>query len=190
MHLCTMFKIFFLCLTKESSNIHLFFHVILLAVRYGRVPKRTREINNSSNVISTTSSSSCINISSSSSSCNNNNSNKSSIISTTTTTNSPNNTPILDELNSIDSSKVGGGGGSEPSTPQMCPVATSPETMMVLSPSSDHHELTVYDVILCVSQAHHTYCTYTDEHMNIRGLTRCPITLPVSENKDDNNVSP
>lgn len=167
-----------------------------IAVRYGRVPKRTREINNSSNVISTTSS--CINnINSSgcSSSSNNNNSKSSSICTTTTnttTTTSPN-TLLLDELSSLDSSKV----GSEPSTPQMCPVATSPDTM-VLSPPCvgggggtvvvDHHDLNVYDVILCVSQAHHTYCTYTDEH--IRGLTRCPITIPVSESKDDNNVSP
>lgn len=169
----------------------MFFTLIFAAVRYGRVPKRTREINNSSNVISTTSS--CINISSSCSSSsnssnNNNNSKSSNCTNVIVGASSP---KSLDDLSSIDSSKIG---SSEPNTPQMCPVATPPDVALVLSPGNSttsnnghHHELTVYDVILCVSQAHHTYCTYTDEH--IRGLKRCPITLPISEKKEDNNVS-
>lgn len=34
-------------------------------------------------------------------------------------------------------------------------------------------ELNVYDIILCVSQAHRTHCTYTEE--NLRNLIRRPI---------------
>ncbi|XP_063701492.1 ecdysone-induced protein 78C [Culicoides brevitarsis] len=150
------------------------------SVRYGRVPKRTREIN--ANVISTTS-----NTTISSKSSNNNSK------SCTTSNLAASSPAFAEEL----SEKVGS--GSEPNTPQMCPsVANSPPE--VLSPSSTttttstnfvvsaaDHELSVYDVILCVSQAHHAFCTYTDEH--IRTLTRYPITMPVSENTEDNNVA-
>lgn len=83
----------------------------------------------------------------------------------------------------------------------MCPVATSPEMSPIIpDPMQDSlvsgngggngggepPELSVYDIILCISQAHRTYCAYTDDR--IRGLARCPIVVPAPENKDDNNV--
>uniref|UniRef100_A0A336LTJ3 CSON004371 protein n=1 Tax=Culicoides sonorensis TaxID=179676 RepID=A0A336LTJ3_CULSO len=149
------------------------------SVRYGRVPKRTREVSNSSNTISATSSR-----------INNINSASNSSISTTVT--DPN-TKTLDDLSSVDSTYA----SSQPSTPQMCSIATSPENMMVLSPSTtnnvtenDQNDVfTVYDVISCVSQAHHSYCTYTDELIE-KLSTRCPIKMPIHEsNKKDKNVA-
>lgn len=101
-----------------------------IAVRYGRVPKRSREL------------------------CGNDD--NTSIRVTTPTT------PLT------------------PTTPQMCSVATPPD----ISPLAPDHELpgstelSVYDVILCVSQAHRSHCTYIDELT--RGIQRRPINIPMT----------
>ena len=55
---------------------------------------------------------------------------------------------------------------------------------MTTSDSSEHSDaeskhLAVYDVILMVSQAHHSNCDYTEEQT--RGLIRRPIASPVSK---------
>lgn len=102
------------------------------AVRYGRVPKRTRELSGSeetTNVHVTT----------------------------------PGSTPSTP---------------ATPTTPQMCSIA-SPTDITPLAPDPSDlpgsTELTVYDVILCVSQAHRAHCTYTDDL--IGRLLRKPIAL-------------
>lgn len=118
-----------------SVSVYHFVFNNLLAVRYGRVPKRSRELSGSEE-------------------------NPTSIrVSTPSSTPS---TPIT------------------PTTPQMCSIA-SPTDMAALATvdSSDQPgstDLTVYDVILCVSQAHRTHCTYTEEMA--ANLLRKPITLP------------
>ena len=116
----------------------------IAAVRYGRVPKRSREIsgNEDPNV--------------------------------RVQTPSTPSTPIT------------------PTTPQMCSVASPPDIAPLAPDPSElpgSTELTVYDVILCVSQAHRTHCTYTDELT--RGLLRKPVTLPTDPVKveDDCEVS-
>lgn len=83
-----------------------------------------------------------------------------------------------------------------PTTPQMC-SASSPDMTPVasdLSPQQQQNhqhggsnELTVYDIILCVSQAHRANCTYTDELTN--GLLRKPISLKAENENDDGDVS-
>lgn len=104
-------------------------------MRYGRVPKRSRELSGSEE-------------------------NPTSIrVSTPSSTPS---TPIT------------------PTTPQMCSIA-SPTDVAALAASDPSDQpgstdLTVYDVILCVSQAHRTHCTYTEEIA--ANLLRKPITLP------------
>lgn len=156
----------FECIKKFSIN--------FLAVRYGRVPKRSRDLSTTSIATSTTHSSSTGPVTPTTP-------NGSDELVTATRVNTPNNIANI-------SSNNGNNNSSSSSTPQMCPVATSPDLILPDSDStSESHDLTVYDIILCVSQAHRTYCTYTDDH--VRRLTRCPITIPVSENKDDNNVS-
>lgn len=110
------------------------FRYNLLAVRYGRVPKRSRELSGSEE-------------------------NPSSIrVSTPSSTPS---TPIT------------------PTTPQMCSIASPTDVVALATDPSDQPgstDLTVYDVILCVSQAHRTHCTYTEEIA--ANLLRKPITLP------------
>lgn len=124
----------FIIFTKQF----LFFYYYL-AVRYGRVPKRTREVSGSDDNPTTIH------------------------VSTPTSTPSTPITPIT------------------PTTPQMCSVASPTEIQPIVA---DHQidqqhgstDLTVYDIIMCVSQAHRTHCTYTEE---ITGnLLRKPITLP------------
>uniref|UniRef100_A0A8D9E4H1 Probable nuclear hormone receptor HR3 n=1 Tax=Cacopsylla melanoneura TaxID=428564 RepID=A0A8D9E4H1_9HEMI len=98
------------------------------SVRYGRVPKRSRERSDSetgSSRVSTTGSS--------------------------------------DPSASLDS-----GGSATPTTPTL---ASSTEL--------DTKQLLTYDVILAVSQAHHSNCEYTEE--NTRLLVRKPVSLPPSE---------
>ncbi|XP_037040398.1 ecdysone-induced protein 78C isoform X2 [Bradysia coprophila] len=67
-----------------------------------------------------------------------------------------------------------------PTTPQMCSVATPPD-ISPLAPDPElpgSTELSVYDVILCVSQAHRLHCTYIDELT--RGIQRRPINIPMT----------
>lgn len=125
--------------------IHHFSQLFISAVRYGRVPKRSREIGSSDDMQ--------IRV----------------------------NTP------------------STPTAPQICSVSSTPEITTVVvqpepaidSPTSNlvvSPELNVYDVILCISQAHRTHCSYTDEQ--VRGLNRRPIPLPSSSGiKEENGVS-
>lgn len=69
-----------------------------------------------------------------------------------------------------------------PTTPQMCSSVATPPDISPLAPDPADlpgtTELSVYDVILCVSQAHRSHCTYTDELT--RSLSRRPIQLPTS----------
>ncbi|XP_055909571.1 ecdysone-induced protein 78C isoform X1 [Eupeodes corollae] len=116
------------------------------SVRYGRVPKRSRELNG---------------------------------------------TP--DDQNNRVSTP---GTPNTPQTPQMCSVA-SPQDLACaaaqLSASSTADipdipppatELTVYDIIMCISQAHRMYCTYTEEQT--RELVRRPVVVPHNGVSDDN----
>lgn len=117
----------------------------LPAVRYGRVPKRSRELGGNDETTTTS-----------------------------TTTNVRVSTPSTPNT---------------PTTPQMCSVATPPEFNGIVSDpeSGGSPDLSVYDIILCVSQAHRAHCTYTDEL--IRGLNRRPIPLTLSGGNDECEVS-
>lgn len=44
--------------------------------------------------------------------------------------------------------------------------------------SDENQELSVYDVILCVSQAHRSHCSYTEN--TVKGLNHRPLTMPNS----------
>lgn len=73
----------------------------------------------------------------------------------------------------------------------MCSVASPPELGCTASIATDAEipgstELSVYDVILCVSQAHRSHCTYTEEQT--RELVRRPIILPQNSVKDECEV--
>lgn len=73
-----------------------------------------------------------------------------------------------------------------PTTPQMCSIVSPPDIAPLPPDPSDlpgSTDLTVYDVILCVSQAHRTHCTYTEEIT--RNLMRKPISLPTDPVLDD-----
>lgn len=79
-----------------------------------------------------------------------------------------------------------------PTTPQMCSVASPPELGCTAQLATDAEvpgpaELTVYEVIRCVSQAHQTHCTYTEEQT--RELIRRPILLPQSSVKDECEIA-
>lgn len=119
------------------------------AVRYGRVPKRSRELGGNDETTTTTATSA-------------------------TTTNVRVSTPSTPNT---------------PTTPQMCSVATPPEFNGIVSDpeSGGSPDLSVYDIILCVSQAHRAHCTYTDEL--IRGLNTRPIPLTLSGGNDECEVS-
>lgn len=77
-----------------------------------------------------------------------------------------------------------------PTTPQMCSIASPPDITPLLQdaelPSTT--EMSVYDVILCVSQAHRANCTYTDELT--RDITRLPISMPITTIKEECDVCP
>lgn len=121
--------------TPKGQELMAVFQMHEEAVRYGRVPKRSRELN-----------------------------------STPSSTDDPNirvSTP---------------GTPNTPQTPQMCSVASPAEMGCNAQLSTDAEvpgtaaDLTVYDVIFCVSQAHRMHCTYTEEQT--RELMRIPITMP------------
>ncbi|KAL7046473.1 hypothetical protein ACKWTF_002587 [Chironomus riparius] len=55
--------------------------------------------------------------------------------------------------------------------------------------SDENQELSVYDVILCVSQAHRTHCSYTE--CAVKGLNHRPLIMPnsyQSSNNTSNNL--
>lgn len=51
--------------------------------------------------------------------------------------------------------------------------------------SDENQELSVYDVILCVSQAHRTHCSYTESA--VKGLNHRPLTMPNSHPSSTTN---
>lgn len=78
-----------------------------------------------------------------------------------------------------------------PTTPQMCSVASPPDITPLAPDPSQHqyansNDLTVYDIILCVSQAHRAHCTYTEELTS--GLLRKPLSL-TADSENDGEVS-
>ncbi|CAD7083237.1 unnamed protein product [Hermetia illucens] len=99
------------------------------------------------------------------------------------------------ELNGTDDSSIRvstPGTPNTPTTPQMCSVASPPELGCTASIATDAEipgstELSVYDVILCVSQAHRSHCTYTEEQT--RELVRRPIILPQNSVKDECEIA-
>ncbi|XP_037940654.1 ecdysone-induced protein 78C [Teleopsis dalmanni] len=134
------------------------------SVRYGRVPKRSRELNG------TPSSASTENI---------------VRVNTPVTPNTPQ-TPQMcsvaspSELGCNTNSNnatpgvvmVGGGGGGV----QLVNDIDANMTGVVGSGSGNTNELSVYDVIMCVSQAHRVHCSYTEEQT--RDLMQRPIAVP------------
>lgn len=113
-----------------------------------------------------------------------NNASSTSLIATTTVT-----TTSAEDLNTINI-PVNSSASIVSSVPhQMCPAATSPDMTPIASDSDNNSpgspQLTVFDIILNISQAHRSFCTYTDER--IHGLVRNPITYPIiSEIKEEN----
>uniref|UniRef100_A0A1A9WVG7 NR LBD domain-containing protein n=1 Tax=Glossina brevipalpis TaxID=37001 RepID=A0A1A9WVG7_9MUSC len=188
---------------KFNFNSFLFcLFVSLAAVRYGRVPKRSRELNGGATPSSTDD---------------------------TTTTNTTTTqaaaaaaaaAAAIAAVNSCDLRRVSTPGTpNTPQTPQMCSIASSPSELsggcsatnnnnntnnnglggpanagsvvgvgglnaqqlnsvenhdgMMAGPAT---ELSVYDVIMCVSQAHRLNCSYTEEQT--RELMRRPLNVP------------
>lgn len=75
-----------------------------------------------------------------------------------------------------------------PTTPQMCSVASPPDLGCTSQLSTDAEvpgtaDLNVYDIIICVSQAHRSHCSYTEEQT--RDLVRRPIPLPQTSISDE-----
>lgn len=156
------------------------------AVRYGRVPKRTRDIGgNSIEEDRTTVVSNSIVLT---------NIRVVNAVSSSTSI-APS---VTNSSSSYLSSSIGNGGSQTALlvSSQMCSTTTTTppiEQIAYISSdmieashmnnnnnnnnnSDDNQELSVYDVILCVSQAHRTHCTYTESVT--KGLNHRPLIMP------------
>lgn len=162
------------------------FRLFFAAVRYGRVPKRTRDIGGNSIVEDLANGLVTSN-------------NQQSIVLTgvrvvnSVTSSSPtaqSTAPIVTSTYLSASNGSSGGGQTTLVSSQMCSTTTmieashnKPGNICEASHNnnnnnnSDEQELSVYDVILCVSQAHRTHCTYTE---NVRKVlnNQSPSTMP------------
>lgn len=166
---------------------HRLFRLFFAAVRYGRVPKRTRDIGGNSIVEDLANGLVTSN-------------NQQSIVLTSVrvvnsvTSSSPtaqSTAPIVTSTYLSASNGSSSGGQATLVSSQMCSTTTmieashnKPGNICEASHNnnnnnnnSDEQELSVYDVILCVSQAHRTHCTYTE---NVRKVlnNQSPSTMP------------
>ncbi|XP_071865407.1 ecdysone-induced protein 78C isoform X3 [Bombus fervidus] len=128
------------------------------SVRYGRVPKRSRERGPEDTVPTTTSTTTTTGVQqlTSSAGANNNNNN---------TNNNNNNTSSQNNNNNSQAQNA---------------IPCVPPAAVVEADQSDADvkQLAVYDVILQVSQAHHAHCGFTEE--STRGIVRKPMIIPAS----------
>lgn len=162
------------------------FRLFVAAVRYGRVPKRTRDIGGNSivedlaNGLVTSNNQQSIALTSVRA--------VNSVTSSSPTAQST--APIATSTFLSASNGSSGGGQTTLVSSQMCSTTTmieashnKPGNICEASHNnnnnnnSDEQELSVYDVILCVSQAHRTHCTYTE---NVRKVlnNQSPSTMP------------
>lgn len=133
------------------------------AVRYGRVPKRSRERGPEDNVATTTTNVSG-GVQQLTSATNNNN----------TSTNNNNN--VNNNNNNNNSNANNNNNNSQGQN--VIPRVPSAAVVEADQSDADVKQLAVYDVILQVSQAHHAHCGFTEE--STRGIVRKPMIIPVS----------
>lgn len=155
------------------------FFIILTAVRYGRVPKRSREL------------------------CGSNICDNGSMVAVTTIddTSTPPSSLRIDvvapltpqNISQLCSSAVTQSTDANSfDSDQACDVPASPTTITTTtatttnSNSTSASELSVYELIICVSQAHRSNCTYTDE-LTV-SLSRRPIQMSAILLKDEFEV--
>lgn len=147
-----------------------YFFIILTAVRYGRVPKRSREL------------------------CGSNICDSGSVVAVTTiddTATPPSSlridvvtTPLTPQnISQLCSSAVTQSSDATSfDSDQGCDVPASP----TITNNTNSSELSVYELIMCVSQAHRSNCTYTDELT--LSLLRRPIQMSTILLKDECEV--
>ncbi|XP_034196229.1 ecdysone-induced protein 78C isoform X3 [Osmia lignaria lignaria] len=127
------------------------------SVRYGRVPKRSRERGPEDAVPTTTTTTATTGVQQLTSPGGGNNNNNN---------NNNNNTTSQNNNNSS-----GQGQNAIPCVPAAAVVEADQS-------DADVKQLAVYDVILQVSQAHHAHCGFTEE--STRGIVRKPMIIPAS----------
>ena len=136
------------------------------AVRYGRVPKRSRERGPEDNVATTTTSVGG-GVQQLTSATNNNN---------TSTNNNNVNNNNNNNSNSNNNNNINNNNNSQ--AQNVIPRVPSAAVVEADQSDADGKQLAVYDVILQVSQAHHAHCGFTEE--STRGIVRKPMIIPVS----------
>lgn len=194
--------------SSHYTYVSLFFSLSqFTAVRYGRVPKRTRDIVGSTddttavtNGAGLSSNASTIRIVSCTSST-------AAAATVTTKSNSSSSAPTANnsaaKLNNSSSSNGGGGNLILVSSPQMCSTTSTPPIEYISSDmieashmsnnnnnnniSDDNQELSVYDVILCVAQAHRAHCNFTESA--IKALNLNPLNMPNNHHMTSNQTS-
>lgn len=131
------------------------------AVRYGRVPKRSRERGPEDIVPTTTTTTTTTDVQQLTSPAGGNNNNNT----TTSNNNNNNNTSSQNNNNNNQAQNA-------------IPCVPSAAVVEADQSDADVKQLAVYDVILQVSQAHHAHCGFTEE--STRGIVRKPMIIPVS----------
>lgn len=136
-------------------------HIDFSAVRYGRVPKRSREqLESESKTVSAADSMAAAAVQ----------------VTTTTATTT---TVAANAAASVAAAVVIGIGGSAPATADPIMTGTGPAAVIETNGGSVSIS---YDVIAAISQAHLTNCDYTDELT--RTLLRKPVASPVIISQD------
>lgn len=178
------------------------------AVRYGRVPKRTRDIVGSTDDTTAVTNGAGLNLNASTIrivSCTSSTAAVTAAI-VTTTSNSSSSTPTANNSAAkLNSSSSSGGGGNLilVSSPQMCSTTSTTPIEYISSDmieashmsnnnnnnniSDDNQELSVYDVILCVAQAHRAHCNFTESA--IKALNLNPLNMPNNHHMTSNQTS-
>ncbi|XP_023244871.1 ecdysone-induced protein 78C [Copidosoma floridanum] len=168
------------------------------SVRYGRVPKRSRERGPDDATPTTTTSGgpptptgttngvvpqlAVANTNGSSNNNNNNNNNNANTPNNNNNNNSTNN-------NNVSNNNNNNNNNSQNSCPMMQGSRVGQAATVVEADQSDADvkQLAVYDVILQVSQAHHAHCGFTEE--STRGIVRKPMIIPPASPEDPEAAS-
>ncbi|XP_076748900.1 ecdysone-induced protein 78C isoform X4 [Xylocopa sonorina] len=138
------------------------------SVRYGRVPKRSRERGPEDAVPTTTTTTTTTGVQQLTSPAGGNNNNNN------TNNNNNNNNSNNNNNNNNTSSQNNNNSQTQNAIPCVPPAAVVEADQS----DADVKQLAVYDVILQVSQAHHAHCGFTEE--STRGIVRKPMIIPAS----------
>ncbi|XP_031778754.1 ecdysone-induced protein 78C isoform X2 [Nasonia vitripennis] len=174
------------------------------SVRYGRVPKRSRERGPDDATPTTTTTPSggpttpttngsspatngVISPQQLATAAANNNNNNNNSSNNGNGTNINNNNTSINNNNNNSTSNNNNNSISSPSTQNA--MTRVPQATVVEADQSDADvkQLAVYDVILQVSQAHHAHCGFTDE--STRGIVRKPMIIPPASPEDPEAAS-